>query len=127
MENEEKVKLYERLTTLEGSMKTIFNRADAIDDKLDTIENKQDIMHEMNTNIKIIALNQENQNKEIVTIKTDVKELKETPNKEFAALKAEVKVLQEKPGKRWDTLTTVVITALVTGTITFVLSKVFGG
>jgi hypothetical protein len=54
-------------------------------------------------------LNQENQNKEIVTIKTDVKELK------------------EKPGKRWDTLTTVIITALITGTITFALSKIFGG
>lgn len=106
MEHDEMVS---KIITLEGSMKTIYNRVDDIDDKLDTIENKQDIMHEMNTNIKIIALNQENQNKEIVTIKTDVKELK------------------EKPGKRWDTLTTVIITALITGTITFALSKIFGG
>ncbi|MFA5714986.1 MAG: hypothetical protein WC998_04570 [Candidatus Paceibacterota bacterium] len=106
MEHDEMVT---KIITLEGSMKTIYNRVDDIDDKLDTIENKQDIMHEMNTNIKIIALNQENQNKEIVTIKTDVKELK------------------EKPGKRWDTLTTVIITALITGTITFALSKIFGG
>ncbi len=106
MEHDEMVS---KIITLEGSMKTIYNRVDDIDDKLDTIENKQDIMHEMNTNIKIIALNQENQNKEMVTIKTDVKELK------------------EKPGKRWDTLTTVIITALITGTITFALSKIFGG
>ena len=106
MEHDEMVS---KIITLEGSMKMIYNRVDDIDDKLDTIENKQDIMHEMNTNIKIIALNQENQNKEIVTIKTDVKELK------------------EKPGKRWDTLTTVIITALITGTITFALSKIFGG
>jgi hypothetical protein len=101
--------MIERLTKLEGSMQTIFNRVDVIDAKIVVLENKQDIMHEMNTNIKIIALNQENQGKEIVTIRADVKELK------------------EKPTKKWDSLTTVVVTALVSGVITFALTKLFGG
>jgi len=109
MQEEERVKLHERVTSLEGSMKTIFGKNKELEDRMDAIENKQDIMHEMNTNIKIIALNQENQSKEIVTIKCDVKDLK------------------EKPGKRWNTLETVIITALVSGAIALVLNKIFGG
>jgi hypothetical protein len=109
MDEKEKVEIHERLTKLEGSMKTVFSRVDVIDDKLDSIETKQDIMHEMNTNIKIIAVNQENQNKEIVTIKCDVKELK------------------EKPAKRWDALTTLIITLIVSGIAGFIIGKVFGG
>lgn len=109
MEQDERVKIHERITSLEGSMKTVYNRVDSVEDKVDTIEKKQDIMHEMNSNIKLIALNQENQGKEIVSIKTDVKELK------------------EKPAKRWDTVTTIIITALVSGIIGFVISKIFGG
>jgi archaellum component FlaC len=104
---DEMVKIHERLTSLEGSMKTIFNRVDSVDDKLESIENKQDIMHEMNTNIKIIALNTENLGKEVNLVKADVKDLK------------------EKPGKRWDTLTTVIITAIASGLITFILSNIF--
>jgi uncharacterized protein YcfJ len=66
-------------------------------------------MHEMNTNIKLIAQNQENQGKELTDIKSDVKDLK------------------EKPVKRWDTVTTFIITAIVGGIIGIALSKVFGG
>jgi len=123
----EQEKIIEEITTLKGSMKTAYNRLDSIDSKIDAIENKQDVMHEMNANIRIIALNQENQSKEIVTIKTDVKELKEKPNPDIDELKCEVKELKARPGKRWDTLITVIITVIVSGILGFVLGKVFGG
>lgn len=35
-----------------------------------------------------------------------------------------ISALEEKPAKRWDALTTVIITALATGIITFMLSNI---
>ena len=99
----------EKLAALESSTKSAHYRLDTLEDKIDAIENKQDIMHEMNTNIKLIAQNQDNQGKEIVTIKTDLKDLK------------------EKPAKRWDLVGTVAITAVASGLVGYVLSMALGG
>ncbi|MEN6313266.1 MAG: hypothetical protein ABFD25_03340 [Clostridiaceae bacterium] len=109
MEQEEKVKIHERLTSLEGSMKTIFNRVDGQEVEIKEIKSDNKILHEMNKNIAVLANNYENQGKKIDVIEKDVKELK------------------EKPVKRWDTVTTVIITAIVTGIVAFALGKVFGG
>lgn len=105
----EQEKIVEEITTLKGSMKTAFNRLDGIDDKLSAIEEKQDIMHEMNTNIKLIAQNQENQGKEITSIKADVKDLK------------------DKPAKLWNVVVAAVITLIVSGIGGFILGKILGG
>ena len=104
MDHEEIIR---KVTSLEGSMKTIFNRVEAVEEKVKSVENKQDIMHEMNTNIKLIAQNQENQGKDITDLKCDVKDLK------------------EKPGKRWDALTAVIIAAMATGLVGFLLGLIF--
>lgn len=52
-----------------------------------------------------------------------VAELKHT-NKDVREIKEKVETLEEKPAKRWDTVVTVIITALVSGFITYILSNV---
>lgn len=102
--------------------------------RIDGIVSDNKILLEMNANIKVLATNYENQGKEIGLIQADLKDLKNKPSpqetlinqgKDIIELKADVKELKEKPGKRWDTLQTVIITALASGFIGFILSRIF--
>jgi DNA repair exonuclease SbcCD ATPase subunit len=136
MEQDERVKIHERLTTLEGSMKTVYNRVDDAEIEIKEIKSDNKILHEMNTNIAVLATNYANLGKEVGTIQSDIRELKNKPSpqetlitqgKEIQTLKTEVKELQEKPAKRWNTLETVVITAIVGAVIGYAVSKIFGG
>jgi DNA repair exonuclease SbcCD ATPase subunit len=102
-------RMIERVTTLEGSMKTAFNKLKEHDEEIKEIRTDNKILHEMNRNISVLATNYENQGKTITRIECDVKELK------------------EKPAKRWNTLETVIITVIVSGILGFILGKVFGG
>lgn len=51
-------------------------------------------------------------------------EIKHT-NKDVRDIKDKVEALEDRPAKRWDTLTTVIITALASGIITYILSNIF--
>jgi gas vesicle protein len=95
--------------------------------RLDAMEADNKILHEMAADIKVLATNSATLNKDMDLVKKDVKELKENPNPEIAELKCDVRELKEKPAKRWNTLETVIITALASGLIGFFLSKIFGG
>lgn len=127
MEQEEKVKIHERLTSLESSMKTIFNRVDGQEVEIKEIKSDNKILHEINTNIAVLAENYKYQGKKIDCIEIDLKELKARPIPDITELETDVKGLKEKPAKRWDAVTTVIITAIVTGIVAFALGKVFGG
>lgn len=109
MEQDERVKIHERLTSLEGSMKTAYNRLDDVEGEVKDIKTDNKILHEMNKNIAVLATNYEYQGKKIDCIEIDIKELK------------------GKPSKRMDTIVTVAITAVITGIIAFIVSKIFGG
>ena len=119
--------MIERVTRLEDSMKTIFNKVGDVKLEIKEIKSDNKILHEMNTNIAVLAENYKNQGKKIETIETDLKDLKDRPIPDITELECDVKDLKSRPGKRWDTLTTVIITAIASGILGFVLSKVFGG
>ena len=127
MEQDERVNIHERLTSLEGSMKTIFNRVDCHDIEIKDIKTDNKILHEMNTNIAVLAKNYEYQGKKIDCIETDLKELKNRPIPDITELETDVKELKEKPAKRWDALTAVLIATIVGGIAGIIISKVFGG
>jgi len=109
MEQSENIKIHERLTTLEGSMKTVYNRVDDAEIEIKEIRSDNKILHEMNTNIGILATEFKHQGKRIESIESDVKELK------------------DKPSKRMNALETIIITVVATGIVTYALSKIFGG
>lgn len=127
MEQDERVKIHERLTSLESSMKTAFNRLEGNDIEIKEIKSDNKILHEMNTNIAILAENYKYQGKKIDCIEVDLKELKARPIPDITELESDVKGLKDKPGKQWNTLETVVITAIVTSIIALIASKIFGG
>jgi hypothetical protein len=74
--------------------------------RIDALESDNKVLHEMNANIRVLALNTENLGKEVNSVKADVKELK------------------EKPGKRWDLIVTVIITALVSGLVAVLINQI---
>ena len=82
-----------------GSLK---RRTDALEKKTDVIQELAVSVNELAVNMRAMLLEQEKQGKKIES-------------------------LESVPGKRWDTLTTVIITALASGIITFILTKIFGG
>ena len=77
---------------------TIFNRLDRQDAMLETL-------HTMNTNVAGMAQGMERLGKDVKAVRADVDELK------------------ARPGKRWDSVVTVLITAVVTAVATLVLAK----
>ncbi len=84
------------------------HRLDAHDKKIEEIEKTQtQILLDLTGNIKLLTQQQEVTNKEIAGIKQDVKELK------------------EKPTKRYETVVTVIITAVVSGLVGYIVSRLF--
>lgn len=74
--------------------------------RVSEIEEKNDCIHELTLSVKELAVNMQNMLKE-----------QEKQNSRLNAL-------EEKPAERWNTLTTVIITALASGIITYILSNV---
>ncbi|MDP4120985.1 MAG: hypothetical protein Q8876_08055 [Bacillota bacterium] len=124
MEHEEMV---QKITALEGSMKTAFNKIADNESDIKELRCDYKILNEMSANIRVLANNTENLSNEVKDVKAEVKDLKEKPNADIATLKTDVKELKEKPAKQWDALTAVIITAIATGLITFAITKVLGG
>jgi predicted RNase H-like nuclease (RuvC/YqgF family) len=124
---DEKIEVHERLTKLEGSMKTAYNRLEDVEIEVKDIKSDNKILHEMNKNIAVLATNYEYQGKKIDSIETDLKDLKNRPIPDITELEGDVKELKEKPGKRWDTLVTVIITVIASGIVGYFIGKVLGG
>lgn len=59
---------------------------------------------------------------EVLVVMTS--EVKHT-NKDVGEIKNKVEALEEKPAKRWDTVITVIITAVLTGLVTLAMTAVF--
>lgn len=74
--------------------------------RVEELEEQNTTLHSLALSVKELAVNMQNMIKE-----------QERHSKAIEAL-------EEKPAKRWDTVATVIITALVSGVITFILSNV---
>jgi predicted RNase H-like nuclease (RuvC/YqgF family) len=92
--------------------------------RIDDLEKDNKILHEMNKNIAVLAANYENQGKKIECIESDLKDIKNRPVPDVSGIVSDVKELKEKPAKRWDTVTTVIITAIISGTIGVIIGAV---
>lgn len=92
------LELRENEAAVHEQLRSIFNRLDKQDAMLET-------MHTMNANVAGMAQGMERLGKDVKAVRADVDELK------------------ARPGKRWDSVVTVLITAVVTAVATLVLAK----
>lgn len=92
------VKIEHRLTEVE-------ERAKANSHRLDEVEKRQDNLDELVSTVKVLAVREEN-------VEKDVKEIK-----------GDVKNLSDKPGKRWDNLVDKIVWAVAAALIAFILGK----
>lgn len=93
------VKIEHRLTELEDKAKDNARR-------LDDVEKRQDNLDELVSTVKVLAVREENVEKDVKEIKTDVKNL------------------SDKPAKRWDNLVDKIVWAVAAALIAFILSKI---
>jgi predicted nucleic acid-binding Zn-ribbon protein len=93
------VKIEHRLTEVE-------ERAKSNSHRLDEVEKRQDNLDELVSTVKVLALREEN-------VEKDVKEIK-----------TEVKNLNDKPAKRWDNRVDKIVWAVAAALIAYVLSKI---
>lgn len=93
------VKIEHRLTELE-------NRAKSNSHRLDEVEKRQDNLDELVSTVKVLAVREENVEKDVKEIKTDVKNL------------------SDKPAKRWDNLVDKIVWAVAAALIAFILGKI---
>ena len=92
------VKWEHRLTELEERSKSNTHR-------LDEMEKRQDDLEELTSTVKVLAVREEN-------VEKDVKEIK-----------SDVKGLTSKPGQRWDSLVDKIILTVAAAVIGFILAK----
>lgn len=88
-----------RLTQVEGL-------ADRNAQRLDEMERRQDNLDDLVGTVKVLALREENVEKDVKEIKSDVKEL------------------ANKPAKRWDNLVSQIITLVVAAVVGFLLARI---
>ena len=72
---------------------------------------------DMNASIKALTEQSQSQKEDMQNFKVDIKE-------DISEVKQDVKDLKEKPAKRWDLIITVMITAIVTGPVSFAISQI---
>ena len=87
-----------RLTEVESRSKSNAHR-------LDEVEKRQDNLDELVSTVKVLAVREENVEKDVKEIKTDVKGL------------------TTKPAKRWDGLVDKIITTIVALIVGFIFAK----
>ena len=92
------VKIEHRLTEAEGKI-------DNLEKRVDGIAKRQDQLQDLTTTVKGLVIKEENVEKTVNEIKTDVKEL------------------TNKPAKRWDGVTEKAISAIVGGVVAYALFK----
>ena len=88
-----------RLTEVEA-------RAESNTHRLNEVEKKQDDLTQLVTTVQVLATREEQVEKDLKEMKTDVK------------------TLVGKPGKKWENLVSQIITLLVAAVIGFVLAKI---
>lgn len=81
-------------------------RANANSNRIEELKERQDNFDELVSSVKVLAERE-------VRLEDDVKEIK-----------ADVKGMKEIPAKRWETIVTIVCTAVVSAFIGFILAKI---
>ncbi len=76
--------------------------------RLDNVEERTELLHEMNTNIMLIAQESKGTTQKVNKIEKDIDEIK------------------QKPSKRFDLVIAAAITAIVTVTITLLINNFLG-
>lgn len=92
------VELDERATRHTEQIKTVFNQ-------LAEVKGMTESVHKLATTVEVLALEQKNTGEKIDKLTGEVDEIK------------------EKPGKKWEAVVAVAITAIVTGVVTFLLTR----
>lgn len=92
------VELEHRLTTVEDRSKSNSHR-------IEELERRQDNLDDLVSTVKVLATREENVEKDVKEIKTDVKEL------------------TSKPAKRWDGVVEKIIMLVVGAVVAYVLAK----
>ena len=92
------VELDERATRHTEQIKTVFNQ-------IAEVKGMAESVYKLATTVEVLALEQKNTCEKIDKLTGEVDEIK------------------EKPGKKWESVVTVAITAIVTGVVTFLLTR----
>ena len=78
------------------------------------LEDQNEILHELTLSVQELAMN-------IQTMVKDQEKYAKTQERIFKRIEK----LEEKPAKHWDTVITVIITALVSGVVSVIMANIF--
>ena len=90
----------------ERRLTQVEERSERNEQRLNAMEKRQDDLDDLVGTVKLLALREENVEKDVKEIKSDVKEL------------------ASKPAKRWDNLVSQIITLVVAAVVGFLLARI---
>lgn len=93
------VELDERVSRHTEQLKTAFNQ-------ISDVKSIAESVHKLATTVEILTIGQKSTTEKLDKISNEIEEIK------------------DKPAKRWDSATTVVITAILTAVVTFLLTQI---
>lgn len=77
--------------------------------RIETMEERQNVIYELATSVKVLATNQSAMNEKLDDVVEDVNQLK------------------DEPGKKWKSLIGYILAALVSSGVTAIAIRIFGG
>lgn len=101
-----------QIAEVQQSTKSAHHRIEDLKNRVDKVEKNQELLHEMNTNIKLIAEQNKTQNEKMDNLSVEVKEQGK-----------EIKSIKEKPAEEWNKTKTTVKTIVLTTVIVAILSN----
>lgn len=104
--------LEERVRELEKKQGILETETKSAHKRIDKVENTLELLHDMNTNIKLIAEQNKVQNEKMDNLSIEVK-----------SQGIEIKAIKEKPAEEWNKTKTTIKTIILTAVLVAILSN----
>jgi outer membrane protein assembly factor BamD (BamD/ComL family) len=106
------------------SINNFDNWAQNAEKRIIELEKSRDLMSDVKIALAELKMSNRYLTEKFDELKASVENIIKDNKEQHQLICERVEALEDKPGKRWDTVVVVIITAAVTGVVTFILSQI---
>jgi hypothetical protein len=108
----------------DASINNFSSWAENTEKRIIVLEKTRDVMGDVKVALAELKMSNKYMAEKFDELKASVENIIKDNKEQHQLICERVEALEDKPGKRWDTVVVVIITAAVTGVVTFILSQI---
>lgn len=108
----------------DASINNFSSWAENTEKRIIMLEKTRDVMGDVKVALAELKMSNKYMAEKFDELKASVENIIKDNKEQHQLICERVEALEDKPGKRWDTVVVVIITAAVTGVVTFILSQI---